>query len=54
MVNVLGQGISHDLKALPFMTSATMEVFGVPQCRVNRGGYTGEDGVEVSLSLIFY
>lgn len=48
MVNVLSQGVSHSLEGLHFMTSATMEVFGIPECRVNRCGYTGEDGVEVS------
>lgn len=48
MVNVLSQGISHDLRELPFMTSGVMEVFGIGQCRVSRCGYTGEDGVEVS------
>jgi len=48
MVKVLSQGISHNLEGLPFMTSAVMEVFGIPQCRVSRCGYTGEDGVEVS------
>ena len=48
MVKVLSQGVSHNLEGLPFMTSAVMEVFGIPQCRVSRCGYTGEDGVEVS------
>ena len=53
MVNVLSQGVSRNLEELPFMTSAVMEVFGIPQCRVIRCGYTGEDGVEVS-SLSIY
>jgi len=48
MVSVLSQGVRNSLEGLPFMTSAMMEVFGVPQCRVSRCGYTGEDGVEVS------
>ena len=52
MVKVFSQGISHNLEELPFMTSTVMEVFGIPQCRVIRCGYTGEDGVEVS-SLIY-
>ena len=52
MANVLSQGISHNLEGLPFMTSGMMEVFGIPQCRVSRCGYTGEDGVEVSLSIV--
>ena len=51
MVNVLSQGISYDLRELPFMTSGVMEVFGIGQCRVSRCGYTGEDGVEVSQPL---
>lgn len=51
MVNVLSQGISHDLRELRFMTSGVMEVFGIGQCRVSRCGYTGEDGVEVSQSI---
>ena len=54
MATVLSKGISHNLEGLPFMTSATMEVFGVPQCRVSRCGYTGEDGVEVSKNSMKY
>ncbi|XP_066472032.1 aminomethyltransferase, mitochondrial [Tiliqua scincoides] len=49
MVRVLQAGVSDDLAKLPFMTSATMAVFGVPGCRVTRCGYTGEDGVEISV-----
>ncbi|XP_048190806.1 aminomethyltransferase, mitochondrial [Perognathus longimembris pacificus] len=46
---VLQTGVSDDLRKLPFMTSAVMEVFGVSGCRVTRCGYTGEDGVEISV-----
>lgn len=46
---VLQAGVSDDLSKLPFMSSAVMGVFGVPGCRVTRCGYTGEDGVEISV-----
>ena len=47
MSQVLQPVVSGDLSTLFFMTSEVMEVFGVPDCRVSRCGYTGEDGVEV-------
>lgn len=49
MTKVLQNGVSGDLTKLPFMTSALMTVYGVPGCRVTRCGYTGEDGVEISI-----
>ncbi|NXA33396.1 GCST protein, partial [Eudromia elegans] len=49
MARVLQAGLSGDLGKLTFMKSATMTVFGVPGCRVTRCGYTGEDGVEISV-----
>ncbi|KAM6470792.1 aminomethyltransferase, mitochondrial [Liasis olivaceus] len=49
MAHVLQPGVADDLAKLPFMSSAMMVVFGVPGCRVTRCGYTGEDGVEISV-----
>ncbi|NWW34748.1 GCST protein, partial [Panurus biarmicus] len=50
MARVLQAGLSDDLAKLSFMNSITTTVFGVPGCRVTRCGYTGEDGVEISVS----
>ncbi|KAL7985937.1 hypothetical protein Chor_011103 [Crotalus horridus] len=49
MAQVLQPGVADDLAKLPFMSSAMMAVFGVQGCRVTRCGYTGEDGVEISV-----
>ncbi|NXY80346.1 GCST protein, partial [Glareola pratincola] len=49
MARVLQAGLSDDLSKLFFMNSITATVFGVPGCRVMRCGYTGEDGVEISV-----
>ncbi|NWX42036.1 GCST protein, partial [Steatornis caripensis] len=49
MARVLQAGLSDDLAKLSFMNSITTTVFGVPSCRVTRCGYTGEDGVEISV-----
>ena len=47
MSKVLQEGVDFDLNTLPFMTNKMASVFGIPECRVTRCGYTGEDGVEV-------
>jgi len=49
MVQALQPGVGIDLQKLPFMINAETEVFGVSGCRVTRCGYTGEDGVEISI-----
>eukprot|EP00731_Ephydatia_muelleri_P001103 Em0001g1103a len=49
MASILQQGVKGDLSKLAFMHSAIMDVFGIHGCRVSRCGYTGEDGVEVSV-----
>ncbi|CAL8368854.1 unnamed protein product [Lota lota] len=51
MSRVLQAGVKEDLGKLTFMTSSLATVFGVPDCRVTRCGYTGEDGVEISVPL---
>jgi len=50
MAQVLQPGVNVDLSSLHFMHSTMATVFGVPDCRVSRCGYTGEDGVEVGIS----
>lgn len=47
MNKVLQEGVDFDLNTLPFMTNRLCSVYGIPDCRVTRCGYTGEDGVEV-------
>ncbi|KAJ8257534.1 hypothetical protein GJAV_G00186620 [Gymnothorax javanicus] len=49
MARVLQPGLSDDLNKLTFMTSILTSVFGIQGCRVTRCGYTGEDGVEISV-----
>uniref|UniRef100_A0A1A8BJ58 Aminomethyltransferase n=1 Tax=Nothobranchius kadleci TaxID=1051664 RepID=A0A1A8BJ58_NOTKA len=49
MSRVLQEGLKEDLSKLTFMTSTLATVFGIPDCRVTRCGYTGEDGVEISV-----
>ncbi|KAH9510171.1 hypothetical protein Btru_043647 [Bulinus truncatus] len=49
MKKVLQPGVDFDLNNLPFMTTITANVFGAQGCRVTRCGYTGEDGVEISI-----
>jgi len=48
MERALQNAVDVDLTQLYFMTSAVTTVFDVPNCRVTRCGYTGEDGVEVT------
>ncbi|XP_059359562.1 aminomethyltransferase, mitochondrial [Carassius carassius] len=49
MTQVLQTGVGDDLRKLTFMTSVLTPVFGIKGCRVTRCGYTGEDGVEISV-----
>jgi len=49
MMSALQPGVDVDMTALPFMTTIATSVFGVKGCQVTRCGYTGEDGVEISI-----
>ncbi|KAJ9578120.1 hypothetical protein L9F63_025021, partial [Diploptera punctata] len=49
MAKVLQPLTDVDLSELYFMDSTLATVAGVPRCRITRCGYTGEDGVEISL-----
>lgn len=49
MSRVLQPAVNFDLSSHYFMHSVMATVFGVPNCRVSRCGYTGEDGVEISV-----
>jgi len=51
MTRALQDVVDVDLGQLYFMTSTITSLFEVPNCRITRCGYTGEDGVEVSFSL---
>ena len=53
MVKVLQPGLDFHLSELPFMTTTSTSVYGIPGCRVTRCGYTGEDGVEVGVILFW-
>ncbi|PIK59098.1 putative aminomethyltransferase, mitochondrial [Apostichopus japonicus] len=46
---VIQEGVSFDMSKLTFMTTAEATIFGIPNCRITRCGYTGEDGVEISV-----
>lgn len=48
-VNVLQELTKVNLNALFFMNTIEAEVAGVPECRITRCGYTGEDGFEISI-----
>eukprot|EP00607_Mallomonas_marina_P004176 CAMPEP_0182427602 /NCGR_PEP_ID=MMETSP1167-20130531/18900_1 /TAXON_ID=2988 /ORGANISM="Mallomonas Sp, Strain CCMP3275" /LENGTH=362 /DNA_ID=CAMNT_0024609949 /DNA_START=136 /DNA_END=1224 /DNA_ORIENTATION=- len=41
---------SLSLSTMNFMTSTITTVAGIPDCRVTRCGYTGEDGFEISVA----
>lgn len=49
-VEVLQKLTETDLSQLYFMNSTIASVAGVKECRITRCGYTGEDGVEISIA----
>lgn len=51
MHQLLQAGVAFDMNKLPFMGTCETTVFGIKDCRITRCGYTGEDGVEISVPL---
>nr|CAG4643919.1 EOG090X057R [Lepidurus arcticus] len=49
VASILQTHVDIDLKQLFFMNTSVATVCGVPDCRITRCGYTGEDGVEISV-----
>jgi len=49
MREVLQPGVSFDMSKFPFMNTKLSSVYSIENCRVTRCGYTGEDGVEISV-----
>lgn len=48
-VGILQPYMNIELENLHFMTSVTANIGGIENCRITRCGYTGEDGVEISI-----
>ena len=53
VAEILSHSVQEDISKLYFMHSSLMSVCGIPNCRVSRCGYTGEDGVEVQYLLTY-
>lgn len=51
MVEVLQPGVNFDLNKFPFMNTHETSVYSIENCRITRCGYTGEDGVEISVPI---
>lgn len=46
---VLQEMTKVNLSELYFMNTADADIIGIPDCRITRCGYTGEDGFEISI-----